>query len=328
MKPDNDPVLKHFVGCLTTAIGRDKNRRPTIAKGDCTVMLQLVRMKLDDFDEAIDRSNPGRFRGTTQLEDDMRTALGDLPAFHIPKWGASHVRGSLRDDDKRGNKRHIIQLIDILNDYAGTGKSLRIAYASCIRKHHEFWESFSLTVSVQPQDSFQTRLFKLLSVASLGRVQQGLVYSTLRRRYGNTRGITTKKTFAGDDQSSRHGLQQLGDVQVMFGNAPGIAVEVKDAIVDARVWKRVADTHGEHDYALFVLATSFQPKELQFDISSHSNTFALHLADFLLAIVFVTASDERKSPVDVLSSVIDIYNNDFCAVIEKDTSISIAMDVR
>lgn len=327
MKPDEDPVLKHFASCLTVAVGRDKNRRATIAKGDCTIMLQLVRMKLDNFEQAIDRTNPGRFRGTTQLEDDMRALLGDLPVFHIPKWGASHFRGSLRDDDRRGNKRHVIRLIDILNEYPGTNESLHRAYDECIARHHDFWEGFSLTVTVQAQDSFQSRLFKLLSIASFGRVQQGIVYSTLRRRYGDSRRITTKKTFAADDQSSRKGLQQLGDIQVMLGDRPEISVEVKDAMVDGRSWKRVSETHGEHDYALFVLATRFNPTELQFSISNHTNTFALHLFDFLLTIVFLTASNEQKSPLDVLGKILEIYNHEFCTNIEKDMSISISLDV-
>lgn len=320
-----DPIVAHFNDCLVVKTRRDGNVKSEIAKGDCCFMLQLVRMKLDNFATPIDPSNPGRFRGTAGLKRDMRAVLGKRPTFHILKWGASHIRGALRDDAARGNKRHLIRMIELLNEYAGSPQSLQTAYEECIRAHHRFWESFALTVSVQKSDPVQERLLKLLEVRSFGRVQQGLVYSALRRRYGDGRTITTKKTFAGDDQSSRSGREQRGDVQVWSGEELATAIEVKDAIVDQTAWGRVVATHGAHDYALFVLASGFRPRELQREISNLAATYALHLVDFMLAVVFLTATDANLPPIRVLEEIVEIYNNEFCTGIERDASIRIEL---
>ncbi len=324
---ETDPVALHFQSCLAVRQRPDGNAVPAIAKGDCTIMLQLIRMKLDDFDTPIDPANPGRFRGTTVLQSDMEAVLGAVPKLHYTKWGASHVRGALRDDAKRGNKRHLIRMIELLNAYESTPDVLRKVYQSCIRLHHQYWESFSLKVTVQEIDPFQKRLFSLLSLPSLGRVQQGLVYSALRRRYGAQRRIATKKTFAADEQSSVSGDPQRGDVQVWSdADELAIALEVKDAVIDSVVWQRVEATHGRHDYALFVLGTSFRPKQLQQEISSLEATYALHLADFLMTLVFTISADEGVPPEQVLTDILDLYNREFCEQIEKDASIKITLE--
>jgi hypothetical protein len=325
MKQTTDPVAYHFTACLTVKERRDGNTVPGIAKGDCCIMLELIRMKLDDFGTQIDPANPGRFRGTAGLIGDMREVFGDLPVFHVPKWGASHVRGAFRDDTKRGNKRHLISLIDLLNNYRGDAKQLRVTYEKCIRAHHDYWEKFSIVVVVQKTDNTQERLVTLLSTPSYGRVQQGLVFSALKRRYGESKRITTKKTFAGDDQSSRGELVQRGDIQVWGDTGLEMAVEVKDAVVDQVAWGRVAPTHGAHDYALFVLAIGFHPGGLQREIMRYASTFALHIVDFMLSVVFVTAADEGEEPATVLLDILQIYNDVFVEQIEKDSSIAIKL---
>lgn len=323
---DDDPVVRHFQNCLAISVRADGNRVPGIAKGDCCIMLQLIRMKLDAFAVEIDVRNPGRFRGTAELQRDMTAVLGALPKYHIPKWGATHVRGVLRDDQKRGNKRHIIELISLLNRYSGSAESLRRAYERCITLHHEYWESFSIAVVVQPTDPAQQRLVKALSVASLGRVQQGLVYSVLRVRYGATHTITTKKTFAGDAQSSLKGKIQRGDIQVWDGDALTMVLEVKDAVVDETAWGRVAATHGAHDYPLFVLASAFASPEFKAGICRYERTYAVHLADFVLTLFGDIVIGQRRSPDEVLADVIDVYNNNFCVAVEKDKSLSLSFD--
>ena len=215
----------------------------------------------------------------------------------------------------------------ILNGYSGTLQQLQTVYDHCIEQHHHFWEGFSLKVLLQEEDPFQKRLLSLLSLQSLGRVQQGLVFSALRRRYGASKKITTKKTFAGDEQSSLSGTIQRGDVQVWAEDAVAITLEVKDAIIDATAWGRVQATHGEHDYALFVLGAAYHPPALQQEISSLMATYALHLADFLLTLVFTIAADENQMPSDVLAEVLTIYNQEFCEEVENDPSIRIDFDV-
>ncbi|MFO0952060.1 MAG: hypothetical protein U0835_13120 [Isosphaeraceae bacterium] len=271
----------------------------------------------------IDVSNPGRFRGTKALRDDFRRFLGEGAAFHIPKWGASHVRGSLRADDGRGNKKHLIEFINILNAYTEGEARLLEEYKTCLRLHHDFWEGFGLEVSVQPEDPFQTRLFELLDLPSYGRVQQGVVYSTLRRHYGGAGRVTTKKTFAADAQSSTSGEMQKGDVQVRLDGLPTMALEVKDAVVDEAVWERVKQTHGSHDYALFLLAKEYRPSGLQRKISNQRQTFALRLGDFLLTLIFMSSCREGKSPGEVLDEIVEIYNTEFCGTIENDHSLAI-----
>ncbi len=324
---ETDPVTVHFKSWLRVKQRADGNLTPNVAKGDCTIMLQLIRMKLDDFGEPIDPSNPGRFRGTTMLRSDMERVLGAVSRFHYTKWGASHHRGAFRDDEKRGNKRHLIQLAQLLNEYSGSPQQLQKVYDHCIEQHHRFWEAFSLKVLVQEDDPFQRHLLTLLSLQSLGRVQQGLVFSALRRRYCAGETITTKRTFAGDEQSSQSGTLQRGDVQVWADDDVAIVLEIKDAIIDETVWGRVEATHGQHDYALFVLGTGFRPAGLQQAISSLAATYALHLTDFLLTLVFTIAADENHPPSDVLSEILAIYNQEFCEEIEGDPSIRISMDV-
>lgn len=324
--PAIDPVAIHFANCLVTrdALG---GKVAAIAKGDCCIMLQLVRMKIDSPSTVINPKNPGRFRGTTTLSTDMRTVLGEQPRLHVPKWGATHVRGDLRDDDRRGNKRHLIRLIELLNVYTGTADQLTHVYHHCIRLHHQFWDGFSLQVTVQEDDPAQKRLFQLLALPTLGRVQQGLIYSALRRRFGTGRRITTKKTFAGDDQSSQSGTLQRGDVQVWSEDAVAISLEVKDAEINETAWERVEQTHGQHDYALFVLGTSYRPADLQFEISGYANTFAVHLADYLMTLVFTISADERVSSSSVMDDIVTIYNSEFCDTVERDASIKIKFDV-
>ena len=320
-----DPVLSHFAACLTTRRRADGNLGSAVALGDCTIMLQLIALKLKDFAAVIDPANPGpRFRGTTSLKNDMRNVLGDVGRLHIPKWGASHVRGEFRSDEGRGNKRDLIQLVELLNDYREPPATLREVYQQCIRIHHRFWDAFSIAVVLQPDASFQVRLLKLLDLKSNGRVQQGLVFSALRRRYGDGRNITTKPTFAADDQSSRTGRLQPGDVQVWTGERLAIAVEVKIAEVDETAWGRVAQTHGRHDYPLFLLAKGFRPKSLQRRISNQENTFALHLVDFLMSLIFTTALDEDRDVGEILKEVVEIYNREFCEQIEQNSSIKIS----
>ena len=326
-KVDTDPVAVHFQSCLKVKRHPDSNLKPDMAKGDCIIMLQLIRMKLDDFGKAIDPSNPGRFRGTTVLKTDMNRVLGLVSKLHFTKWGASHMRGALRNDDKRGNKRHLIQLVEILNRYSGTPRQLQEVYDHCIQLNHRFWEGFSLKVQVQQDDPFQKRLLSLLSLQSLGRVQQGLVFSTLRRGYGDTKKITTKKTFAADEQSSQSGIVHRGDIQVWADDLVAIALEIKDDVIDETAWGRVEATHSEHDYALFVLCVAFRPTTLQYKICSLASTYALHLADFLLTLVFTIAARENQTPSNVLDEIVTIYNEEFCGEIENDSSIRISMDI-
>src|SRR4030095_6057446 len=100
-------VLGAFREALRTKTTKEGRKAFTVAKGDCCVMLQLIRMKLDG--QSIDPQNPGRFRTTDTLRADMLAALGEVSTLHVTKWGASHVRGELRSDDRRGNKKHLIE---------------------------------------------------------------------------------------------------------------------------------------------------------------------------------------------------------------------------
>jgi len=70
---------------------------------------------------------------------------------------------------------------------------------------------------------------------------------------------------------------------------------VKDAVIDSVVWQRVEATHARHEYALFLLGTGFRPLELQQQISSLESTYALHLTDYLMTLVFTIAADEGVS---------------------------------
>ena len=210
----NDPIVGYFRRCLQTTRFGGKGNVPKIAMSDCVIMLRLLRMKLDDFMSPIHAKNPGRCRGWPALKKDMERVLGLGGQFYMSKWMATHMPRAFRNDSERGNKRHVIQFVELLNAYPGSKGKLQAVFDHCIEQHHRFWEAFSLKVIVQEDDPFQKRLLSLLSLQSLGRVQQGLVFSALRRRYCAGETITTKRTFAGDEQSSQSGTLQRGDVQV------------------------------------------------------------------------------------------------------------------
>lgn len=324
--PESNAQKVHecFTKNLVTKRAKDGNIKEGIALGDCTIMLSLIQMKLSNFEAKLDPVNPGRFRGTKQLEADMQEVLGPV-RVHVPKWGASHFRGGLRMDEKRGNKRHIGELIETLNSFNGSSKELYKAYQDCIAAHHSYWEQFSLKVRVQPEDPVQARLIDILSVASLGRVQQGLVYAALSRRYGTCKRVVSKRTFAGDKQSSLKGDSFLGDIQIYDNDKLTIAVEVKSATINKDGWTRVAETHGAHDYDLFLLTSGYQPSQLQGNICRLSRTYAFRLLDFLLTLVFVIANDENKSGNEVMDEILLIYNDRFCDEIEEDPSIRIEL---
>ncbi|MEE8156460.1 MAG: hypothetical protein V3T53_16005 [Phycisphaerales bacterium] len=174
-------------------------------------------------------------------------------------------------------------------------------------------------------DDFTVRLFKLLALRTQGRVQQGLVFAALRYRYGGNLRVTTKKTFAADDQSSRKRDRYVGDIQIWKGDDLLSVIEVKDAVVDGEAWRRVSETHAVHEYALFLVATGFRPKRLQQEISEILNTFALHLWDFLIATVFDTSSTQGIRGTAALEHIIEIYNHEFCEVIENDDRIKVVV---
>ena len=318
-----DPVLSCFQRNQITKAKKDGNLKSVIAMGDCVILLMLIQMKLKDFNEQIDEENPGRFRGTAQLEQDMRLVLGPDARIHVTEWGGSHIRGGkFRSDEKRGNKKHLIEMIRILNSYEGTPDELQEIYRECIIAHTAFFDSFSIVKSFQKEDTFQSHILKLLSSPSLGRVQQGLVFSALRYRYGSRKNVVTKKTFAGDLQSSAGGTLAAGDIQIWEKQRLAIAIEVKDAVVNKQVWERVRRTHGEYEYALFLLCKSLTPK-IQAEINSYANTFAIHLIDYFLTIIFETAVDKAEDPRKSIRNIIEIYNNEFCMKIERDHKICI-----
>ena len=321
----DDRAAVHFRSCLATKSRADGNQSPVVAMGDCVILLELLRLKLGEFDAILDPSNPGRFRGRSGLKSDIERVMGAGCRVHITKWGASHMRGAPRNDERRGNKRHLIKMVEILNGYSDGPEQLRAVYHDCIRRHQRFWDGFSLKIQVRKEDSLQKRLADLLSLSSHGRVQQGLVFSALRRRYPDSHEIVTKRTFAGDAQSSGSGIFRGGDVQVWSGERPLLVIEVKDAVIDAVAWERVERTHGSHEYPLFLLGSSYRPASLQARIGAQSNVHALHLLDFFLSLVFLITMEEGLAPEVVLAEIVAIFNTDFCIAIENDPSIGITM---
>ena len=63
--------------------------------------------------------------------------------------------------------------------------------------------------------------------------------------------------------------------------------------------------------------------DLQYEITMYASTFAVHLIDFMLALLFLTAADENLTPAAVLEEILQIYNEIFVVQIEKDASIEI-----
>jgi len=258
---------------------------------------------------------------------DMERVIGQGERYYMSRAMATRMPRAFRDDSDIGNKRHLIRFVELLNGFTGTPQQLQEVYDHCIGEHHRFWKEFSVMVAVPREDPFQKRLLSLLSLQSYGRVQQGLIFAALRRRYGESRRITTKKTFAGDEQSSRSGISQRGDVQVWEGDDLVVALEIKSSVIDPAAWERVRVTHGQHEYSLFVLGVGFRPSSFQHEISALADTYALHLADFLLTLVFTIATDENLPPSDIVSEIVALYNQEFAEEIEHDRSIRISMDV-
>jgi hypothetical protein len=130
--------------------------------------------------------------------------------------------------------------------------------------------------------------------------------------------VRTKAVFAGDVQSG-----QRGDVDVIENDGQIRSVfEVKAQRLNLSLYEDVVRTHtvtGERDYPVFILAESFQDN--LFD--EYQDVFLIRLRDFCLTILAEIVSSNGLSSEDSIRRVLDVYNSDFCDLIQQDRTLRV-----
>ena len=166
----------------------------------------------------------------------------------------------------------------------------------------------------------QQVLNQFLKTKSHGRVQQGLVYALLKVFNEGSPDLTvrTKAVFAGDAQSG-----QLGDVAIIQDDGKiRVVFEVKAQQLDALTYESIVRTHtvtNTRDYPVFILAESFKANLAD----EYQDVFTVRLQDFCLTILAEIISSKGLSSDDSIRSVLDVYNSDFCDLIQNDRTLRV-----
>lgn len=281
--------------------------------GDLETMIAGIWFRVtNDYALLNPTAIPRGYRGT-RLRNFL---IQDCGARRTTKWGATALRGDLKQ-----TKKHIVEFYELVNavpddELAGILKACGLLYANKINAE-------TPEIIIPPVSAVQQTLVSALqTTGTLGKVQQGLVYAVLlleRRILANDLTIITKATHAGDLQS---GIK--GDVILLDGRDIVAAYEVKGHQLTEPNMQRILETHGQHDYPLFVVATAFAPL-LQDKLNSLENTFAIHLIDFMLSLLGQIQAVSRQGLAALIRELVEIYNDEFCEKIEQDTSIKISI---
>ncbi len=130
--------------------------------------------------------------------------------------------------------------------------------------------------------------------------------------------MRTKAVFAGDAQSG-----QRGDIDIIENDGQIRSVfEVKAQRLNRSAYEDVVRTHsvtGERDYPVFILAESFQTD--LFD--EYQDIFMIRLRDFCLTILAEIVSSKDLSSEGSIRSVLNVYNSDFCDLIQQDRTLRV-----
>lgn len=249
----------------------------------------------------------------------LRKRLKEMGATKTTLWGPTAIRGDLASD----KKNHIIEFLKLVNELPRDPDTLVEAFNRCAALYVQKTKQEYPPIVLPEESSIQCGLSSALRHGGEGKIQQGLIYALLEVERQLTHAdyqVQTKRTHAGDQQS-----RQKADVQVVKGGQTLSAYEVKGMPLTPAEMERVLGTHGKHSYPLFILAPDYVPAEIKRALNSLENTFAVNLEDFLVTRLSVIISQTSIPPQDLLWSILDTYNNEFCRRIENDPSIVIVV---
>lgn len=283
--------------------------------GDLETMLSGIRYRLENGGKLLDPHKiPPGYRSQK-----LRDYLKKRGARRTSLWGATAIRGDLNPK----TKGYIIKFLELVNELPSDYSTLNRALETCADLYVLKINSEKSTIEVALKSNVQTSISQLLrahgSRATAGKIQQGLVYSLLRLKYPeNEFMVLTKRTHAGDAQSG-----SSGDIRILKANKLHAVFEIKGIVLDRTAVDRILPTHGKHDYPLFILGIAFEPPSLKRKLNEMRNTFAINLQDYFWTIFSEIAINTTMTPVEILNSIIKIYNVAFCNKIEQDSTIKI-----
>jgi hypothetical protein len=284
--------------------------------GDLETMLAGIWYRAKNKGKQLDpHKRPPGYR-SPKLREYLRQECG---ANKTTLWGPTAIRGDLGEADKE----HIIRFLELVNELPDEllEETLELCgYLYAEKVNGEFGKV------VLPSDSVaQIKLIEAIrTTGTVGKIQQGLVYATLRvenRKRGERLNIVTKRTHAGDQQSG-----EKGDISVFDRETMVTAYEVKGVTLTQQGADRFLPLHGEHEYGLFILALDFRPKSLQDELNAYKNTFAVSILDFLLTKLADIQAIDGSSTEEIIQLIITVYNSEFCEKIENDESIKIVVE--
>lgn len=230
-------------------------------------------------------------------------------------WGPTAIRGDLTD-----KKAHISRFIELVNDLPSEAAELERLLESAAKMVADHINAKSPIIKLPQAEKAQQVLTQLLATKSRGRVQQGVVYALLKVLYQGVPSITvrTKAVFAGDAQSG-----QRGDVDVIEDDGKIRAVfEVKAQQLNVPTYEDVVRTHtvtGDRDYPVFILAEDFKADLFH----EYQDVFIVRLRDFCLTILAEIVLTKGFSCDESIRRMLDIYNSDFCDLIQKDRTLRV-----
>lgn len=234
---------------------------------------------------------------------------------YLPYWGPTAIRGDLTE-----KKAHISRFIELVNDLPSDAVEVEKVLESAAKMVADHINAKSPVIKLPQAGKTQQVLTQLLVTKSRGRVQQGIVYALLKVLYERVPNITvrTKAVFAGDAQSG-----QRGDIDVIEDNGKIRAVfEVKAQQLNVPTYEDVVRTHtvtGDRDYPVFILAKDFKADLF----NEYQDVFIVRLHDFCLTILAEIVSSKGFSSDESIRRVLDVYNRDFCDLIQKDPTLRV-----
>jgi hypothetical protein len=299
------PAARALLAFLESELSQNR------ALGDYQTMLRALWNK---------RENPTLTQTPTKLPQGYRSlAVREYVRQNfgalLPYWGPTAIRGDLTE-----KKAHISTFISLVNELPNESAVLNRVFESAAKMVADHINAKSPIIQLPVAGKPQQILTQLLATKSRGRVQQGVVYALLKVLYEGVPNITvrTKAVFAGDVQSG-----QRGDVDVIENDGKIRSVfEVKAQRLNLSLYEDVVRTHtvtGERDYPVFILAESFQDN--LFD--EYQDVFLIRLRDFCLTILAEIVSSNGLSSEDSIRRVLDVYNSDFCDLIQQDRTLRV-----
>lgn len=299
------PTSKALLNFLESEIALER------ALGDYQTMLRALWNKREDPTIIQPPTKLPKGYRSLAVREYVRQNFGAL----LPYWGPTAIRGDLTE-----KKAHISRFIELVNQLPNDVAEVNRVFEITARMVADYVKAKSPIIRLPPAARPQQVLTQLLATKSRGRVQQGIVYALLKVLNEGIASISvrTKSVFAGDVQS-----RQLGDVDVIEENGKIRAVfEVKAQQLNVSAYEDVVRTHtvnGNRDYPVFILVESYKAGLF----NEYQDVFIIVLRDFCLTILAEIVSSKGISSEESIHRVLDVYNRNFCDLIQNDPTLRV-----